>query len=173
VHAKRIRLVTVCGLFISAGILIPMVFHAFGLGKVFLPMHIPVLIAGILYGPEYGLITGLITPGLSAVLTGMPPLMPPTAQAMTFELAAYGVLSGLLTHRVGLGVVPSLVGAMIGGRLVYGMLGASLLPLLGFQSVPVLYPLTAGLVSSLPGVALQLVVVPTVVALLRRHQRRL
>ncbi|MDP2859755.1 MAG: ECF transporter S component [Bacillota bacterium] len=172
-HAKRTRLITVCGLFISAGILIPMVFHAFGLGKVFLPMHIPVLIAGILYGPEYGLITGLITPGLSALLTGMPPLMPPTAQAMTFELAAYGVLSGLLAHRFRLSVVLSLVGAMVGGRLVYGLLGASLLLLLGFPSVPVLYPLTAGLVSSLPGVVLQLAVVPVVVALLGRHQRRL
>lgn len=151
--------------FIALGIVIPMFFHAVGAGKVFLPMHIPVLLAGFFAGPVIGAIVGFLTPILSAVLTGMPPLMPPMAQAMMVELAVYGFLSGLLYKVLRQNVIVALVGAMVGGRLVYGALAAYLLPLFGLNPVPVLYPLTAGIAGSLPGVVLQLVFVPAVVYL--------
>lgn len=152
-------------LFVALGIVFPMFFHAAGAGKVFLPMHIPVLLAGFFTGPATGAVVGFITPVLSALLTGMPPLMPPIAQAMMAELAVYGLLSGLLYKTLRQNVVVALIGAMIGGRAVYGVLAAYILPLFGLNKVSVLYPLTAGLVGSLPGVVLQLVFVPTVVYL--------
>lgn len=168
-NKEYVRSVTFAGLFIALGILIPMLFHAFGLGRVFLPMHLPVFVAGLAYGPGCGLLTGALTPVLSAVLTGMPPLAPmPVAQMMVFELGVYGLVAGLLSHRLRLGVIISLLGAMLGGRLVYGLLGAFVLPLLGFSGIPVLFPLTAGLLSSIPGVVLQLVVVPVAVRLITR-----
>ncbi|MEW6226683.1 MAG: ECF transporter S component [Bacillota bacterium] len=160
-----VRDMTYGAIFVALGIVFPMFFHAVGAGKVFLPMHIPVLLAGFFTGPATGAVVGFLTPILSALLTGMPPLMPPIAQAMMAELAVYGLLSGLLYKTLRQNVVVALIGAMIGGRLVYGVLAAYLLPLFGLNKVPVLYPLTAGLVGSLPGVVLQLIFVPTVVYL--------
>lgn len=150
-------------LFLALALLLPMAFHAVGLGKVFLPMHIPVLMAGFFAGPSVGALVGMTAPLLSAVLTGMPPLMPPTAQMMVFELGIYGLVSGLLYHRTRLGIFPCLILAMVSGRLVYGALGALLLPLVGLPAIPILYPMTAGLLSSLPGILLQIVIIPSLV----------
>ncbi|MDI7246581.1 MAG: ECF transporter S component [Bacillota bacterium] len=163
-----VRGITYGAIFIALGIVFPVFFHAVGAGKVFLPMHIPVLLAGFFTGPVIGAAVGFLTPILSALLTGMPPMMPPMAQAMMAELAVYGLLSGLLYKALRQNVVVSLVAAMIGGRLVYGVLAAYLLPLFGLNRVPVLYPLTGGIVGSLPGIILQLVFVPTVVYLAER-----
>lgn len=168
VQSNVVRGITYGAIFIALGIVFPVFFHAVGAGKVFLPMHIPVLLAGFFTGPVIGAAVGFLTPILSALLTGMPPLMPPMAQAMMAELAVYGLLSGLLYKALRQNVVVSLVAAMIGGRLVYGVLAAYLLPLFGLNRVPVLYPLTGGIVGSLPGIILQLVFVPTVVYLAER-----
>ena len=59
-------------------------------------------------------------------------------------------------------VVLSLLIAMFGGRLVYGVLTAYVLPLFGFDPVPVFYPITAGLVTSLPGIVIQLLLIPSI-----------
>lgn len=160
---QRVKLLTQVALFVAIGVLLPMVFHAVGLGKVFLPMHIPALLSGFYGGPLVGAITGFVTPLLSAVLTGMPTLMPPVAQPMAFELGTYGCVAGILYYRVKAGVVPSLLGSMLAGRVMYGLVGAFLLPLFGLKSVPLLYPLTAGVISGLPGIAVQLVLIPLLV----------
>lgn len=167
---SRVRFLTLTALMVAIGVLLPIAFHAVSLGKALLPMHIPVLLAGFLVGPLAGLIAGLLTPLLSALLTGMPPLAPaPIAQMMCFELATYGLLSGLVYRKLGLGALPSLLLAMLGGRLVYGLLGALVLPLFGLTRVPLLYPLTAGLLSSIPGVVVQILCVPAIVAAVERN----
>jgi hypothetical protein len=156
-------------MFVAIGILLPIVFHAIGLGKVFLPMHIPVLLAGFFCGPVVALLVGAVTPLLSSIWTGMPPMMPPIAQMMVFELAAYGLLAGLLYERFRLGVYPSLITAMVGGRLVYGFLGYLVLPLFGFTQVPLFAPLLYAFGQSLPGVIIQLVFIPLVITLVERN----
>ncbi len=153
----------------ALGILLPIAFHVVGMGKVFLPMHIPVLLAGFFCGPTVGMLVGMITPLLSAVLTGMPPLMPPVAQGMVFELGLYGLLTGLLYERLRLGVYPSLLLAMAAGRVVYGFLGYLILPLFGLNQVPLLAPVLLAVGESLPGVALQLVLIPLVVGVIERN----
>lgn len=157
--------------FIALGIVIPFAFHAIGgpgLGRVFLPMHVPVLLAGFLCGPVIGLITGMLTPILSAVFTGMPPLMPPMAQTMVVELGIYGAVAGLMYQRTKLGPLLSLIGAMAAGRLAYGLVGWLVLPLFGLTGISPLYPLTYGVATALPGVAIQLVVIPLTVHLVGR-----
>ncbi|NPV79537.1 MAG: ECF transporter S component [Firmicutes bacterium] len=160
------------GLFIALGIVLPIAFHSIGAGPVFLPMHVPVLLAGFIAGPATGTLVGILTPILSAFLTGMPPLMPPKAQMMMVELGIYGMLTGLLYRTVKWNLIPSLVVAMLGGRIAYGILGAYLLPLFGFKAVPVFYPITGGIVSSLPGIVIQLIFVPSIVWLLERHAKK-
>jgi hypothetical protein len=155
--------------FITLGIILPMAFHLVGMGKVFLPMHIPVLIAGMVSGRATGMLVGSITPLLSSLLTGMPPMMPPMAQGMVFELAAYGWFAGELYHRRRLNPYIALAATMIAGRLVYGVIGALVLPLLGINGIPVFYPVTAGLITGLPGLALQIIFIPPVIKLICKY----
>ncbi|HHY47267.1 MAG TPA: ECF transporter S component [Firmicutes bacterium] len=166
---SELRNLTWGALFVALGIIFPMLFHSIGAGPVFLPMHIPILLAGFLIGPAVGCVVGLVTPLLSAFLTGMPPLMPPKAQMMTVELAVYGFLAGLLYRVLRQNLVLSLVVAMIAGRVVYGLLGAYLLPMFGLKAIPVFYPITGGIVGSLPGIIIQLIFVPTIVWLIERR----
>ncbi len=176
---KRTRTITWGAMFVAMGILLPIIFHSTGLGRAMLPMHIPVLLSGFFVGPLMGAVVGALTPLLSTLFTGMPPLMPPIAQRMVFELATFGFVTGLLYRRLALGrrlgslpgIYVSLVAAMIAGRLVYGVASYVMLPMFGLEAIPILYPLTLGLGASLPGVALQLVVIPPVVHLLTRHMR--
>ena len=166
---SNIRNLILGGLFVALGIAVPIAFHSTGAGPVFLPMHIAVWLAGFITGPAIGGFVGAVTPILSSLLTGMPPLMPPKAQMMVAELAVYGLLSGFAYRTRKLHVVLSLIIAMFCGRIVYGILAAYVLPLFGFAPVPVFYPITAGLVSSLPGIAVQLVLIPSIVWLFERQ----
>lgn len=149
------------------GVVLPMAFHMVGMGKVFLPMHIPVFLAGLLFGPRIGFIAGVVSPVLSSLLTGMPPIMPPIAQVMVFELGAYGLISGLLRPCFSNSIIP-LAASMLGGRVVAGIVGWALLPLFGLPGFPIFYPLTISLVAGLPGIILQLLTIPTLVYLLER-----
>lgn len=159
------------GLFIALALVLPMVFHLIGAGPVFLPMHIPVFLAGFTVTPWVAAIVGLVAPLLSALLTGMPPLSPPIAQGMMIELAVYGLATALL-YRATRRIFLSWALAAVSGRLAYGLAGAFILPLFGFKGIPVFYPLTAGLVTGLPGLALQAVLVPSAVYVIERVTAR-
>jgi len=168
---RSLRKTALGGLFVALGVLVPIMFHSVVLGKAFLPMHIPVLLSGYYCGPVRAALVGFVTPILSGVMTGMPPLFPPTAWLMAFELAVYGIIAAVLYEKARLGVIPSLLGAMFGGRIVYGLLTYLLFPLLGYDRVPVWAPVTAAFAQSLPGILLQIGVIPVAVALSHRSPR--
>ena len=148
-------------LFIGMGLILPTIFHTVNLsGSIFSPMHLPVMIGGFLLGPLYGAIIGFITPVLSSVLTGMPPLMP-IMPMMALELLGYGFMCGLL-FKVTKKIYISLILSIVFGRLC-SMLGAFILSLtLAPQISPIPY-VVSGVVNGLPGIAIQLIVVPTLV----------
>lgn len=110
---------------LAFGIILPQLFHLTGIpqaGEIFLPMHIPVLLAGFLTGGAYGAAVGIFAPLISSILTGMPAA--PRLPFMIAELAAYGLVSGLLYHNCGLkskkfGSAVTLVSAMLAGRAFY------------------------------------------------------
>jgi len=106
------------GLFGALAIVLPIAFHALGpgVGPVLLPMYLPIAALGLLVSWEVALIVGVAAPLLSAVLTGMPPLAPPIALLMAFELAALGVGAGL-SRRAGLGVWPAVIIGIIASRV--------------------------------------------------------
>lgn len=166
-----VRKITWSAFFICLGIILPMAFHIFGLGKNFLPMHIPVLIGSLLLGAGSGAFIGAITPLLSCLLTGMPPLMPPVAFMMMFELALYAIIAAVLYKKLKINIYISLTAAIIAGRIFYGALAYLLFPLMGLQKVPFFYPVTLGLMEGLPGIILQLIIVPLIVKILERYMR--
>ena len=161
---------TLSALFLALGILLPYVFHATNLGgSMFLPMHIPVLLAGFFVGPFYAMAIGAITPILSGAMTGMPPYGPfPVAIVMAFELAAYGFFAGLFYEKLRMNSILSLVLAMVCGRIVLGFVVFVLVVAFGFNKQnPAMY-VWGGLATGWPGVLIQLVLIPAVVEIVRK-----
>lgn len=164
---------TVAGMLVAAGLLLPFAFaHGLGIqGTVLLPMHIPVLLAGFLCGPLYGALCGLLIPAMNTLLTGMPAAFP-MLPIMTAELTAYGLVSGLLFWKTPLGrkkfgVLPTLAAAMLCGRVAYWAMFEVLAAAFGEQkALPVLAAVTTGL----PGIVIQILLIPAIVVALRRFR---
>ena len=138
------------------------------IGNALSPMHIPVLLAGFLCGPWWALAVGFVAPMLRHVWMGMPPLI--TAIAMSFELAAYGLFSGLLYRLLPkrtVNIYVSLIGAMILGRIVWGIAMVVISGVTG--SVFTWSAFMAGaLLNAVPGIILHIVLIPILVMALKR-----
>lgn len=88
--SKEIKNITLSAMFLGLAIVLPFLTGQIQVvGKMLLPMHLPVLLCGLICGWQYGAVIGFITPIMRSLIFGMPPLYP-TALAMAFELAAYG-----------------------------------------------------------------------------------
>lgn len=139
------------------------------IGSALSPMHIPVLMCGLLCGWPYGLVIGFIAPLLRFLLFGMPPIMP-TGLAMMFELAAYGAFSGLLLKLLPQKIpflYTSLIGAMLGGRIVWGIVRFILGMLVG-PSFTLAAFLSGAFITAAPGILCHIVLIPPVVIGVRR-----
>jgi Protein of unknown function (DUF1393). len=161
--------VVLTGLCMALGVALPMAFHAIpNAGNILLPMHIPVLLCGFLCGWQYGAFCGMLTPVLSSLLTGMPPaaILP----GMVVELATYGLLTGLFMQHLPVRknishIYASLLCAMLTGRVAYGIMNA-LIFRAGAYSLQLW--LTASFVTALPGIAVQLTVIPLIILTLQK-----
>jgi thiamine transporter ThiT len=143
------------------------------LGSMLLPMHLPVLLCGFICGWPWGLAVGLVAPLLRMVIFGMPPLN--TAITMTFELAAYGAFSGLLFDLAAkwaknetVRVYVSLIGAMLIGRVVWGVVSLVLYSLFLAKSFTLAVFVSGAFATAWPGIVLQLVLVPLILLALER-----
>ncbi len=139
------------------------------LGQMLNPMHIAVFLCGFLCGGIYGAAVGFVAPLLRSVLFGMPPLFP-TAIAMAFELATYGATVGVMYKRLPKKIpyiYLSLVSAMVGGRVVWGI---AQLILLGLQGSSFTFAaFVAGAVTNAsPGIILHIALIPLIVIALRK-----
>ena len=139
------------------------------IGSMLCPMHIPVLICGFVCGGPWGLAVGFVAPLLRSFIFGMP-YMFPTAVGMAFELAVYGLVCGLLYRRMagkkGRAYIP-LVCAMVLGRVAWGMVMVVLMGMAA-KSFTMAAFVSGALVNALPGIAVQLVLIPLLVTALER-----
>ena len=134
------------------------------IGSALSPMHIPVLLCGFIAGPWYAAIVGVLAPLLRFVLFGMPPIMP-TGIAMCFELAVYGIASGFLYKllpKKPMYIYVSLIGAMLLGRVVWGV--ARVL-LIGVAGVPFTFQmfLAGAFINAVPGIIVHIILIPLIV----------
>ena len=150
----------------ALGLVLPVLFHLFGAGSVFLPMHIPVLLCGLLFGWQWGAVCGFFVPLISSLLTGMPPIFP-TAPAMMLELCAYGILTGVFYRKLRWNIYPALICSMLGGRVVSGIANAIFYGMAdksyGFAAF-----LSGAFVQAVPGILIQIVVIPILILALER-----
>ena len=151
-------------------IVLPVAFHSVpNAGVVFSPIHIPVLLCGLICGWPYGLVCGLIGPFLSHLTFQMPPaaMLPP----MMVECAVYGLTTGLMMHFVRTkhpvaDLYISMITAMIMGRTVAGLAKA----LIFTPGAAPFAWVTTSLIAGIPGIVIQLIVMPTVIfALTKAH----
>ena len=138
------------------------------IGSALSPMHIPVLLAGFLCGPWWAMAVGFVAPMLRHVWLGMPPLI--TAIAMSFELAAYGLFSGLLYRllpKKTVNIYVSLIGAMILGRIVWGI---AMVVISGVSGSAFTWSafIAGALLNAVPGIILHIVLIPILVMALKR-----
>ena len=165
---SNIKRLTITALSIALCVVLPMAFHVIpNAGSVMLPMHIPVLLCGLICGWQYGLLCGVLGPLVSSVVTGMPPaaILP----GMMVECGMYGCVGGLLMERIRTGslyadLYISLPIAMLAGRVISGVVKALILtPGLSFTAW-----VAASFVTALPGISIQLILIPTLIVALTR-----
>ena len=148
----------ITALCVALCVVLPMALHAIPKGGVlFSPMHLPVLLCGLVCGAPSGLICGILGPFISI---------------MMIELGLYGLISGLVMQLLRSGklvidLYAALIIAMLGGRVITGILRALI-----FAGGSYSWSAWAAgyFVSCLPGIILQLILLPTIyVALERAH----
>ena len=140
------------------------------IGGMLCPMHIPAFFAGALLGPWLGGIVAFVSPLLRGLIFGAPILFP-RGVSMAFELLAYAVCFGLLLKLLPRKlpyVYLSLTGAMLVGRAIGGITKLVLLTSGSIQSYGWTLFFTGYFIETIPGVAVQFVLIPAVLYALDR-----
>lgn len=173
-NKKHLKSTAQAAMFLAIGIVLPFFTAQIKeIGDTLLPMHLPVMLCGLICGAKYGFLIGIILPLMRSMLFSMPPIYP-NAVWMAFELAAYGSVIGYLygksVKKDIKSIYISLVISQISGRLVWGVVKTILLGIadkpFGLRAF-----LIGGFVDALPGIILQLVIVPFVMTLINRKYK--
>ena len=138
------------------------------IGNALCPMHIPVLLGGFVCGPWWAAAVGIVAPLLRQALFGMPPIL--TALAMSVELAAYGLISGLVYGKSAKKVKDiyiALVTAMVLGRVLWGIAAALILGAAGEAFTWAAFA-SGAVLNAVPGILVQIVLIPVIVVALRK-----
>ena len=153
-------------LFASIGIVLPQFIHIISgpsLGPILLPIHLPVFIGAMLLGSRSGVIIAIVSLFIGFLL-GMPPY--PIIIFMFFEMIIYGLISGVLYYKLNINIYISLIVAKLLGMLT-ALITINIALLLTNISLPPLFGSIAMFTIGLPGIVIQLIVVPIVVVRLK------
>jgi hypothetical protein len=167
VETSKLRAMVISAAMAALALTLPVAFHAVGLGSKFLPILLPLLLNGFLVPVPWAIFTGAVVPPVSGLLTGMPPLYPPVALIMSCEGAILGGMAAGIYRVTRPRIWPGLLVAVVSGRATSFALTWWLA---GPLDLPPTLASAATLVQGLPGVALQLAVVPIVVRALSRRR---
>lgn len=169
-HQNQTTKLVYMGVLLALGLILPFFTGQVPkVGNMLLPMHLPVLVCGFICGGPAGLIVGFVLPVLRSFLFGMPKLVP-VALAMSFELGCYGLVSGLLYKKLARKVIStyvSLVGAMICGRVVWGVASYMINKIIGNHFTWQLF-VAGAFTNAIPGIIIQIIIVPILVVALNR-----
>ncbi len=176
---KKSMITAVC---LALCVVLPQAFHSIpNAGAIYCPIHIPVLLCGLICGWKYGLLCGVAGPVFSSLFTGMPAVayLPP----MMIECAVYGAVSGVriphflayagkageekepVESKTGVRLYIRLILAMLAGRVVSGIVKALIF---SPGSYTMTLWVTGYFLTSLPGIVIQLVLIPAILYMLRK-----
>ena len=160
-NKSNIKNVTLAGLFLAVGIVMPKLFHLVGAqaGSMFLPLFFGVAIAALILPLKFAIAVAVLTPIISNLISGMPAV--PILFFMLIELVAYAVIVQILHKKVG--PVISIAGGLLLSRTVYI---SAVLVAVKILHLPVPFvsfsALVIGVLKSAPGIALQIVIIPAI-----------
>lgn len=158
----KTRSLVIAALMVALAVTLPLTCHLTKIGgPIILPMHIPIFLAGLLLEPGWAVAVAIVSPLTSFLLTGMPPMSPPMLPLMVVELSTYALALSLLVRRTEHSIWITLPLSMLVGRVALGLAAAIIGPLFNFHVNPIIYVYGA-LIKGLPGIALQLVIIPAI-----------
>ena len=131
-------------------------------------MHLPVLLGAFICGPWWAAAVGVVAPLLRHALFGMPPIL--TALAMCFELAAYGLIAGLLYGkgtRTVKRIYISLIATMVFGRVIWGVATVIITGAAGGTFTWAAFA-SGAVLNAIPGILVQIILIPIIVVALRK-----
>ena len=168
-QSSKVKKLILSAMFLAIAMILPLFTGQIPkIGEMLLPMHFPVLLCGFFCGPLYGAITGLLAPLVRFVIFGMPPIYPKGIW-MACELATYGLMSGLLYKilpKKKVCIYFSLIGAMLAGRIVWGIVKSFLL---GAGEFGMAAFVTGGFIEAIPGIIIQIVLIPIIVMTIKKN----
>ena len=168
---NSIKNMILSAMFLAIGLVLPFLTGQIPqLGSMLLPMHLPVFLCGLICSWKYGLAIGLIMPIMRSMIFHMPPMYP-TAVAMAFELATYGLIAGYLygrnKYKCIKALYKSLLVSMLAGRIVWGVAQIILLGISGSAFTFSAF-IAGGFINAWPGIIIQLIVIPAIMVALGR-----
>ena len=157
------RDISYCAVFGAAAMLLPVIFHVFHLGSMFMPMYLPLVTLAFFVGPVPSAITALLLPLLSGAITGMPPFFPPIAFFMSIELSIMCAIIGITRQfKPKLNMLFVLIPTLFLGRV----LGIGLIYFMAlFMKLPAKFVAGASLLSGWPGIVLMIIAIPSIIRL--------
>ena len=166
-----VQKMTLTAMFLAIGIVLPFITgHIPTIGNMLLPMHLPVFLCALICGWRYGVPMAVILPLLRSFMFGFPPLYP-NAIVMAFELATYAFVLGFLYEKARVqntGVIyRTMIIAMIAGRVVWGIVKWILLGAAGDAFTMQAF-IAGGFLNAIPGIILQLILIPAIMVALDR-----
>ena len=151
---------TLSAMFMALGVIVPVLFHAVGLGSMFLPMFWPMAACVFFLPVRYAISVGLLTPVISFFLTGMPPISPPILQLMMGELFMLTLAAGLFYRYTRWGLFWVILAGLTVSRFTLFLL---VMPFAGILGLPPALASSAVIIKGIPGIALIVVLVPILV----------
>ncbi len=162
---------TLTAMFLAVGILLPFLFGQIPqIGSMLLPMHIPVFLCAFICGTKYGICVAVVLPIFRSLVFSRPNLYP-EAIAIAFEMTVYALIAGFLYNKSKWKCIKalykSMIVAMILGRVVRVIVQ---LALLGIANLTISFGamISGVLINGIPGIILQLVLIPSIMLLLHR-----
>ena len=169
----RLKKLIFSAIFLAFGFILPMFFGQLPtIGQMLVPMHIPVFLCGMVCDWKHGAIIGFILPLLRSLIFSVPVLYP-TAISVAFETCTYGLVVGILygySKKKSLTTIYfSMLIAMVLGRIIRCI---AQIILLNIQKNPFVWKtfFTGVILNSIPGIILQLIIIPIVMIALKRSK---
>lgn len=154
--------ITFVALFLALSLIVPLLFHLIGVGSMFLPMFLPIVLSGFLIEFPTAMVVGFLAPWISSFATGMPPLFP-TALLMSVEGIVAAGTAAYLYHNRRLSFWICLIAAIFAERIVLVLMIILIVPLINLP--PTMFSIGV-IIYSIPGVILQLVLIPIILKIL-------
>lgn len=162
-----VKVLALSGLCLAISYIAQYIFHLAGVqgGKIFLPMFWGIGVAAFILPLKYAVSVALLAPVLSSMTSGMPPV--PMLYFMLVELPVYAAALNVLSRKIN--PYPAVAVSLIISRAVYiltVMAAGTLINLPpAFTGLTIL---TGSIVVSLPGILLQIIILPIIYKIYRR-----